>query len=80
MGFIFQAHNLHESLTALQNVRLALDVHGATPKADDDAADALAAVGLDNRLHYHPARLSGGQKQRVAVARAWLPGPNHLCG
>ncbi len=75
MGFVFQAHNLHESLTALQNVRLALDVHGATPQADEDAADALAAVGLDNRLHYHPARLSGGQKQRVAVARALAARP-----
>ncbi|MBY0364167.1 MAG: ATP-binding cassette domain-containing protein [Phreatobacter sp.] len=75
MGFVFQAHNLHESLTALQNVRLALDVHGATSKADDAAAGALAVVGLANRLHYHPARLSGGQKQRVAVARALAAGP-----
>ncbi|HEV7458836.1 MAG TPA: ATP-binding cassette domain-containing protein [Roseococcus sp.] len=75
MGFIFQAHNLHESLTAVQNVRLALDVHGAVPEAEAAAARALSLVGLEDRLHYHPARLSGGQKQRVAVARALAGSP-----
>ncbi|MBB3897058.1 ATP-binding cassette domain-containing protein [Roseococcus suduntuyensis] len=75
MGFIFQAHNLHESLTAVQNVRLALDVHGAVPQAEAAAARALSLVGLEDRLHYHPARLSGGQKQRVAVARALAGSP-----
>ncbi|WP_206930855.1 ATP-binding cassette domain-containing protein [Roseococcus thiosulfatophilus] len=75
MGFIFQAHNLHESLTAVQNVRLALDVHGAVPQAEPAAARALSLVGLEDRLHYHPARLSGGQKQRVAVARALAGSP-----
>lgn len=75
MGFIFQAHNLHESLTAVQNVRLALDVHGAVPEAEPAAARALSLVGLEDRLHYHPARLSGGQKQRVAVARALAGSP-----
>jgi putative ABC transport system ATP-binding protein len=74
-GFIFQAHNLHESLTAVQNVRLALDVHGAVPQAEAAAAHALALVGLADRLHYLPARLSGGQKQRVAVARALAGNP-----
>jgi putative ABC transport system ATP-binding protein len=74
-GFIFQAHNLHESLTALQNVRMGLDVRGAAPDADDAAAHALRLLGLGERLDYKPGRLSGGQKQRVAVARALVSNP-----
>jgi putative ABC transport system ATP-binding protein len=74
-GFIFQAHNLHESLTALQNVRMGLDVHGAAPGADDAAAHVLRLLGLGERLDYKPGRLSGGQKQRVAVARALVGNP-----
>jgi putative ABC transport system ATP-binding protein len=69
-GFIFQAHNLHESLTALQNVRMGLDVHGVAPGADDAAAHVLRLLGLGERMDHKPGRLSGGQKQRVAVARA----------
>jgi len=77
LGFIFQAHNLHESLTALQNVRLGVEVHGgfARERSEQAAAHALGLVGLANRLHYLPARLSGGQKQRVAVARALVGNP-----
>jgi putative ABC transport system ATP-binding protein len=74
-GFIFQAHNLHESLTARQNVRMGLDVHGVVPGADDAADHALRLLGLGDRLDYKPARLSGGQKQRVAVARALVGNP-----
>lgn len=74
-GFIFQAHNLHESLTARQNVRMGLDVHGFMPGADDAADHALRLLGLGDRLDYKPARLSGGQKQRVAVARALVGNP-----
>ncbi|WP_198368646.1 ATP-binding cassette domain-containing protein [Roseomonas rosulenta] len=74
-GFIFQAHNLHESLTALQNVRMGLDVHGPAPGADDAAAHVLRLLGLGERLDYKPRRLSGGQKQRVAVARALVGNP-----
>ncbi|MEO0948712.1 MAG: ATP-binding cassette domain-containing protein [Cyanobacteria bacterium J06641_5] len=71
IGYIFQAHNLLEYLTARQNVRLSLDLHG-TPAAaaDRQATEMLDAVGLSDRLDYYPAQLSGGQKQRVAVARA----------
>jgi putative ABC transport system ATP-binding protein len=76
-GYIFQAHNLHRSLTALQNVAMGLEVHGTFSKAEryDRAADMLRHVGLEERLHYRPDSLSGGQKQRVAIARALVSHP-----
>lgn len=77
LGFIFQAHNLHGSLTALQNVRMGLEVHGNAEiqKFDSASAHILSQLGLGERLHYLPAKLSGGQKQRVAVARALVGSP-----
>jgi putative ABC transport system ATP-binding protein len=77
LGFIFQAHNLHDSLTALQNVRMGLEVHGASAMRDwrEACAHLLSLLGLDERLDYLPAKLSGGQKQRVAVARALVGNP-----
>jgi putative ABC transport system ATP-binding protein len=75
LGFIFQAHNLHESLTALQNVRLGAEVHGRLPRAEAASRHALALLGLADRTDYLPARLSGGQKQRVAIARALVGNP-----
>jgi putative ABC transport system ATP-binding protein len=77
LGFIFQAHNLHDSLTAQQNVLMGLQVHG---KGNDEvqrrAADhMLDLVGLADRRTYLPGNLSGGQKQRVAIARALVPNP-----
>lgn len=77
LGFIFQAHNLHESLTALQNVIMGVQVRPGVPDdlARQAAARALDLVGLSDRLHYLPANLSGGQKQRVAVARALVGNP-----
>lgn len=77
LGFIFQAHNLHESLTALQNVRMGLEVHGARVTGDprEAARHALGLVGLSDRVDYLPGNLSGGQKQRVAVARALVGNP-----
>ena len=78
LGFIFQAHNLHDSLTALQNVRMGLEVHGRQDMVDWEAASAhlLRMLGLGERLAYLPAKLSGGQKQRVAVARALVGNPD----
>ncbi len=77
LGFIFQAHNLHESLTALQNVRLGLAVHGGRADAqwEPAAVHLLGLLGLGDRLHYLPSKLSGGQKQRVAIARALVGNP-----
>jgi putative ABC transport system ATP-binding protein len=77
LGFIFQAHNLHESLTAAQNVMMGVQVHGGVPDhiAEQAAIHALGLVGLSDRTTYLPGNLSGGQKQRVAVARALVAGP-----
>lgn len=77
LGFIFQAHNLHESLTATQNVLMGVQVHGGVAPAAGLAAarHALGLLGLGARLEYLPANLSGGQKQRVAVARALVGNP-----
>ena len=77
LGFIFQAHNLHASLTARQNVLMGLEVHGRGDTEDyRRAADhILGLVGLGERLDYLPGNLSGGQKQRVAVARALVGNP-----
>ncbi len=76
IGFIFQAHNLFGALTAVQNVRLALELK-QQPSRDLDriAADMLTKVGLGQRIHYKPDALSGGQKQRVAIARALVNRP-----
>ncbi|MBD1808984.1 DevA family ABC transporter ATP-binding protein [Microcoleus sp. FACHB-SPT15] len=71
-GYIFQAHNLHGSLTALQNVKMGLELHKniGLEEMQTRSAQMLEQVGLGNRLNYYPDDLSGGQKQRVAIARA----------
>ena len=76
-GYIFQAHNLHHSLTATQNVQMGLEVHGKYSQAQmrDRAVAMLEHVGLGDRLDYYPDNLSGGQKQRVAIARALVAHP-----
>ena len=77
VGFIFQAHNLHDSLTARQNVMLGLQVKDAGDEAfqREAAAHLLTLLGLGDRIDYSPSNLSGGQKQRVAVARALVGNP-----
>lgn len=76
-GYIFQAHNLHSSLTALQNVRMGLELHPDLSVAEmlERSQVMLEQVGLGDRLHYYPDDLSGGQKQRVAIARALVSAP-----
>ncbi|MFB8796785.1 MAG: DevA family ABC transporter ATP-binding protein [Microcoleus sp.] len=77
IGYIFQAHNLHRSLTALQNVQMGLEVHGNLSRSEmgDRSAKMLELVGLEERINYYPDDLSGGQKQRVAIARALVSHP-----
>ena len=74
VGFVFQFYNLVPSLTALENVALVTDI------AEDplDPEDALALVGLGNRLDHFPSQLSGGEQQRVAIARAVAKRPSVL--
>lgn len=78
VGFIFQAHNLHNSLTARQNVMMGLQVHGrGDARKHKQASDhLLRLLGLGERLEYRPGNLSGGQKQRVAIARALVSNPD----
>ena len=77
IGYIFQAHNLLEFLTARQNVQIAaeLDKSNSQREAVAKSKDMLRAVGLGNRINYFPDNLSGGQKQRVAIARALVNNP-----
>lgn len=72
-GYIFQAHNLHGSLTAIQNVRMGLELHPKMSRKEMliQSQKMLEEVGLGNRLNYYPDNLSGGQKQRIAkIGRA----------
>lgn len=76
VGFIFQAHNLFESLTAFQNVSMAMELKTTDRAAiQQRAEELLGTLGLGHRVHYKPDALSGGQKQRVAIARALANGP-----
>ncbi len=79
IGFVFQSYHLCPTLTAAENVRLALDVRGdRSALARLKARDALATVGLAERADAFPRELSGGQQQRVAIARAIVGGASLL--
>lgn len=77
VGFVFQAHNLLEALTARQNVQMSLGLEPNLSRADAEkrSVDALEAVGLGEHINKLPGQLSGGQKQRVAIARAVVRNP-----
>jgi putative ABC transport system ATP-binding protein len=77
IGYIFQAHNLLNSLTARQNVQMALQLHPKISERERKrrSAEILAMVGLGEHINYYPQQLSGGQKQRVAIARALVSHP-----
>jgi putative ABC transport system ATP-binding protein len=79
MGFIFQSYHLFPTLTAADNVRLALDVRGDnSARARVKAEEALAMVGLSHKTNAYPLELSGGEQQRVAVARAIVGKPSAI--
>ena len=73
-GFVFQSFQLLESLTALENVMLPLELSGSS-QARQQAQELLARVGLEARLGHYPRQLSGGEQQRVAIARAFSMQP-----
>ena len=77
IGFIFQSYHLFPTLTACENVRMALDLRGQRGAASSaKAKDALASVGLAHKLSAFPRELSGGEQQRVAIARAIAGSPS----
>ena len=77
IGFIFQSYHLFPTLTALDNVRLALDVRGEnSERTKQKSKEALARVGLALKMSSYPRELSGGEQQRVAIARAIVGNPS----
>ena len=77
IGFVFQSYHLFPTLSAADNVRLALDVRGETgTDAKDKARSALDRVGLSSKTRNYPSQLSGGEQQRVAIARAVVGDPS----
>jgi putative ABC transport system ATP-binding protein len=74
VGFIFQFYNLMPSLTARENVKLVTEIAPNPMKPEE----ALALVGLTDRMDHFPAELSGGEQQRVAIARAIAKRPDVL--
>jgi putative ABC transport system ATP-binding protein len=77
IGFIFQHHNLHRSLSVLDNVYVGLEATGQTggPDAIERCKDMLKRVGLGDHIYKNQSQISGGQKQRVAIARALVSNP-----
>ncbi|MFN0217960.1 MAG: ABC transporter ATP-binding protein [Hyphomicrobium sp.] len=77
VGFIFQSYNLVPTLTAAENVMLALDLRDLRgPGAYENAVEVLEQVGLSHRINAMPSKMSGGEKQRVSIARALAGSPS----
>jgi putative ABC transport system ATP-binding protein len=77
IGFVFQSYHLFPTLSALDNVRLALDVRGdGAGLSRAKAKEAMATVGLAHKVKSYPRELSGGEQQRVAIARAIVASPS----
>ena len=76
IGYVFQAFRLFRSLSALENVMVALEISGVRgDKARKPAREALDSMGLADKWRLKPGELSGGEKQRVAIARALVNDP-----
>jgi putative ABC transport system ATP-binding protein len=79
IGFVFQSYHLFSTLTAAENVRLALDVRGEQGhEAIAKTEEVLASVGLASKAASFPRELSGGEQQRVAIARAIVAEPSAI--
>jgi putative ABC transport system ATP-binding protein len=77
VGFVFQNFQLLQTLTALENVMVPLELRGEK-NASRRAEELLSRVGLAERLDHYPSQLSGGEQQRVAMARAFITSPKIL--
>lgn len=77
VGFVFQSFQLIQTLTAIENVQVPLELRGES-NATERARDVLTRVGLGDRLDHFPTQLSGGEQQRVAIARAFANRPRIL--
>lgn len=77
VGIVFQNFHLIPTMTALENVEIALNLSGHDD-AENIAAQSLKSVGLEKRMEHYPDQLSGGEQQRVALARAFSTRPSLL--
>lgn len=77
VGFVFQSFQLLNTLTALENVMVPVELLGRN-HARERGSELLERVGLGHRLHHYPGQLSGGEQQRVAIARAFANDPSAL--
>jgi len=79
IGFVFQSYHLFPTLTAAQNVQLALDIRGERGQAAiEKSREALKMVSLEQKRNSLPLELSGGEQQRVAIARAIVANPSAI--